>query len=48
MRRGEVWVANLNPRRGAEVGKVRPILVLEADRLIDSPAEIGRHLVFPS
>ncbi|HET7371371.1 MAG TPA: type II toxin-antitoxin system PemK/MazF family toxin [Gammaproteobacteria bacterium] len=31
MRRGEVWVANLNPNRGAEVGKVRPVLVLQAD-----------------
>jgi mRNA interferase MazF len=36
VRRGEVWVANLNPNRGAEVGKVRPVLVLQADSLIDS------------
>lgn len=33
MRRGEVWVANLNPNRGAEVGKVRPVLILQADWL---------------
>ena len=34
MRRGEVWLCNLNPRRGAEVGKVRPVLILQADFLI--------------
>jgi len=39
VRRGEVWVANLNPNRGAEVGKVRPVLVLQADPLIESPLE---------
>jgi mRNA interferase MazF len=33
MRRGEVWVANLNPNRGAEVGKIRPVLILQADWL---------------
>lgn len=31
MRRGEIWVANLNPNRGAETGKTRPILILQAD-----------------
>lgn len=34
MRRGEVWVANLNPSRGAETGKVRPVVILQADFLI--------------
>jgi mRNA interferase MazF len=33
MRRGEIWVANLNPTRGAEIGKVRPVLVLQSDWL---------------
>ena len=33
VQRGEVWVANLNPNRGAEVGKVRPVLVLQEDAL---------------
>ena len=27
MRRGEAWVARLNPNQGAEVGKVRPVVV---------------------
>jgi mRNA interferase MazF len=34
MRRGEAWVANLNPSRGAETGKVRPVVILQADFLI--------------
>lgn len=33
MRRGEVWVGNLNPNRGAETGKIRPVLILQADFL---------------
>ena len=33
MRRGEVWVANLNPTGGQEVGKVRPVLVVQNDAL---------------
>lgn len=34
MRRGEVWLGNLNPNRGAELGKVRPVLIVQADFLI--------------
>lgn len=34
MYRGEVWLGNLNPNRGAEVGKVRPVLIVQADFLI--------------
>jgi mRNA interferase MazF len=34
MRRGEIWLGNLNPNRGAEIGKVRPVLVVQADFLI--------------
>ncbi|MFZ5594818.1 MAG: type II toxin-antitoxin system PemK/MazF family toxin [Pseudomonadota bacterium] len=39
IRRGEVWVANLNPNRGREIGKIRPVLVIQADSLtsIGSP-----------
>lgn len=33
MRRGEIWVANLNPNKGNEVGKIRPVVVLQADEL---------------
>lgn len=34
MRRGEVWLGRLNPSRGAEVGKTRPVLIIQADFLI--------------
>jgi mRNA interferase MazF len=33
MRRGEIWVANLNPPRGQEIGKMRPALIVQADEL---------------
>lgn len=33
MRRGEVWIGNLNPNRGAETGKIRPVLIVQADFL---------------
>jgi mRNA interferase MazF len=36
MRRGEIWTANLNPNRGREIGKVRPVLVIQANELIDA------------
>ena len=36
MKRGEIWTANLNPTRGREIGKVRPVLVFQADELIDA------------
>lgn len=29
IRRGEIWVANLNPPRGQEIGKIRPVLVFQ-------------------
>ncbi len=29
MRRGEIWVANLNTPRGREIGKIRPVLILQ-------------------
>src|SRR5687768_11068120 len=34
MRRGEIWLGNLNPNRGSEVGKIRPVLIIQADFLI--------------
>ncbi|MDT8407841.1 MAG: type II toxin-antitoxin system PemK/MazF family toxin [Methylococcales bacterium] len=33
MKRGEVWIANLNPNKGAEIGKIRPVLVLQDDAM---------------
>ncbi len=34
--RGEVWLANLNPRRGTEPGNTRPVLIVQAQALIDA------------
>ena len=33
---GEVWLANLNPGRGTEPGKTRPVLVVQSQALLDS------------
>ena len=41
MKRGEVWLANLNPSRGREVGKIRPALIIQSD---DLGADVS-HLV---
>ena len=32
---GEVWLANLNPSRGTEPGKTRPVLIMQAQALLD-------------
>lgn len=31
VRRGEVWLASLDPVKGAEMGKTRPVVVVSAD-----------------
>lgn len=36
MRRGEIWAANLNPGRGREISKIRPVLVIQDDALTAS------------
>ena len=36
MKRGEIWIGNLNPNRGAEIGKVRPVLIIQEDQLSDA------------
>ncbi len=33
--RGEIWLADLNPRRGTEPGKTRPVLVVQSQALLD-------------
>lgn len=33
VRRGEVWVADLAPRRGTEPGKTRPVTVIQTNLL---------------
>jgi len=34
-KQGEVWLADLNPRHGTEPGKVRPVLVVQNQALLD-------------
>lgn len=34
--RGEVWLANLNPKQGTEPGKTRPVLIVQAQALLDA------------
>lgn len=34
--RGEVWLANLDPKRGTEPGKKRPVLIVQAQALLDA------------
>ena len=34
--RGEIWLANLNPSKGTEPGKVRPVLIIQCQELLDA------------
>lgn len=33
--KGEIWLANLNPAKGTEPGKTRPVLILQNQALLD-------------
>ena len=44
-KRGEIWLADLNPRRGTEPGKTRPVLIVQAQAL--SEAEHPSTVVVP-
>ena len=44
-KRGEIWLADLNPRGGTEPGKTRPVLIVQAQALLD--AEHPSTLVVP-
>ena len=34
--RGEIWLATLDPRRGTEPGKTRPVLIVQSQALLDA------------
>jgi mRNA interferase MazF len=34
--RGEIWLANLNPGRGTEPGKTRPVLIVQSQALMSA------------
>jgi mRNA interferase MazF len=40
MKRGEIRVARLNPNVGSEIGKVRPVLILLAQRYLDAGSPV--------
>ncbi|MBI5483585.1 MAG: type II toxin-antitoxin system PemK/MazF family toxin [Deltaproteobacteria bacterium] len=33
---GEIWLANLNPGRGTEPGKIQPVLIMQNQALLDA------------
>jgi len=42
---GEIWLANLNPSKGTVPGKIRPVLILQNQALLD--ADHPSTLVIP-
>jgi len=34
----EIWIADLNPQIGTETGKIRPVLIVQTDLLMDHPS----------
>lgn len=45
LKQGEVWLANLNPGKGSEPGKTRPVLIVQGQALLD--AEHPSTLIVP-
>ena len=43
--RAEIWVADLSPKVGTELGKLRPVLVIQDQMLLD--AEHPSTLIVP-
>ena len=35
-KRGEIWLADLNPPHGREPGKTRPVLIIQSQALLDA------------
>jgi mRNA interferase MazF len=36
LKHGTIWLANLNPQKGTEPGKTRPVLILQDQALLDA------------
>jgi mRNA interferase MazF len=36
----EIWIADLEPQRGTETGKVRPVLIVQTNLLKDHPSSV--------
>lgn len=35
LKQGEIWLANLNPGKGTEPSKTRPVLIIQSQALLD-------------
>ena len=36
LKRGEIWLADLNPQQGTEPGKTRPVLIMQSQALLNA------------
>lgn len=36
----DIWIADLEPQRGTETGKVRPVLIIQTNLLKDHPSTV--------
>lgn len=36
LKRGEIWLADLNPPKGTEPGKTRPVLIIQSQALLNA------------
>lgn len=36
----EIWIADLEPQRGTETGKIRPVLIVQTNLLKDHPSTV--------
>lgn len=36
LKRGEIWLADLNPPKGTEPGKTRPVLIMQSQALLNA------------
>ena len=40
----DIWIADLEPQRGTETGKIRPVLILQTNLLKDHPSSVICHI----
>ena len=36
----DIWIADLEPKRGTEAGKIRPVLIVQTNLLRDHPSSV--------
>ncbi len=40
MNQGDIWLVDLNPKRGAEINKIRPVVIVSSDQVGKLPLKI--------